>query len=311
MAQTWGTFPLQAPLLTRIGAKPTEWRGTRSLRSLVCLRAPGIAPARPIVAGRAFAPPACLTSIALQAGTPFRLRQASAPSAFSGLALTLATAPLRAPLLTRGGAIDITSLAVLRSALGAPSLSVLLSLFGIVGFFAPDGGVPSSFGHCVRFSHMFGGGVCGGATLFPCPLMAGSSPLRGLVARFAPSKGGYSRLPFLPSPARTGGRVSAFPAPSGQSGLGLLRRPSFLSATALSLRHGGMAVSHRCGGPMFARPAPMPNARHLWASFIGYRFVLRYPKKPTKPPSFLRRGASPPDAGKCSLRSQTPLVAVK
>ena len=123
VAQTWGTCPLSARLLTRIGAQPTELRGTRSLRSLVCLRAPGIAPARPIVAGRAFAPPACLTSIAPQAGTPFRLRQASASDAFSGYALTLATAPLRAPLLTRGDAIDITSLAVLRSALGAPSLS--------------------------------------------------------------------------------------------------------------------------------------------------------------------------------------------
>ena len=158
---------------------------------------------------------------------------------------------------------------------------------------------------------MFGGGVCGGATLFPCAPMGRFCPLRGLVARFAPNKGGYSRLPFLPSPARTGGRVSAFPAPSGQSGKGAKLRPAFLSATALSLRHGGRAVSHRCGSPMFARPAPMPSDRHLMTSFIGYRFVLRYPKKPTKPPSFLRRGASPPDAGKCSLRSQTPLVAVK
>lgn len=158
---------------------------------------------------------------------------------------------------------------------------------------------------------MFGGGVCGGATLFPCAPVGRSSPLRGLVARFAPCKGGYSRLPFLPPPARYGGRVASFPAPSGQSGLGLLRRPSFFIGSALCLRHGGRAVSHRCGSPMFARPAPMPSARQLMTSFIGYRIALRYPKKPTKPPSFLRRGASPPDAGKCSLRSQTPLVGVK
>ena len=193
----------------------------------------------------------------------------------------MATAPLRAPLLTRRDVIDITSLAVLRSALGAPSLSVLLSLFGIVGFFAPGGGVPSSFGHCDRFSHMFGGGVCGGATLFPCAPMGRFCPLRGLVARFAPCKGGYSRLPFLPSPVRSGGRVASFPTPSGQSGKGAKLRPAFLSATALSLRHGFTAVSHRCGSPMFARCAPMPSARHLMTSFVGYRFALRYSIIPT------------------------------
>ena len=67
-----------APSSTRLEAKPTGWWGTRSLRSLVCLRAPSIAPARPIVAGRAIAPPAYLTSIALQGGTPFRLHKACA-----------------------------------------------------------------------------------------------------------------------------------------------------------------------------------------------------------------------------------------
>lgn len=123
-----------------------------------------------------------------------------------------------ARLLTRGDVIDITSLAVLRSALGAPSLSVLLSLFGIVGFFAPDRGVPSSFGHCARLFHMFGGGVCGGATLFPCALLGRFCPLRGLVASVAPNKGGFVRRPFLSPPARSGGLVSPFPAPLGQSG---------------------------------------------------------------------------------------------
>lgn len=106
-------------------------------------------------------------------------------------------------------------------------------------------------------------------------------PLRGLVARFAANKGGYSRLPFLPSPARSGGRVASFPAPSGQSGKGAFQRPSFFIGSALSLRHGGRAVSHRCGCPMFARPAHMPSARHLMTSFIGYRFALRYSIIPT------------------------------
>lgn len=270
MAYSWGTLPLSASLLTRGGAQPTEWRGTRSLRSLVCLRAPGIAPARPIVAGRAFAPPAFLTSTALQVGTPFRLRQASAPSAFSGWTLTLATAPLRAPLLTRGDAIDITSLAVLRSALGAPSLS------GRGGCCrSPD------LGFLEVSIHMFGGGVCGGATLFPCALLGRSSPLRGLVASVAPNKGGFVRRPFLSSPARFGGLVSPFPAPLGQSGKGAFQRPSFFIGCALFLRHGFTAVSHRCGSPMFARCAPMPSARHLMTSFVGYRFALRYSIFPT------------------------------
>ena len=53
----------------------------------------------------------------------------------------------------------------------------------------------------VESINLFVGGVCGGATRFPSRPSGASDPRRGLVAPFAPNKGGSSRLPFLQAPS--------------------------------------------------------------------------------------------------------------
>ena len=86
----------------------------------------------------------------------------------------------------------------------APLLSVLLSSFGRVGFIAPVGGAPSSFGRCARLFHLFIGSTIGGATLSPCALLGRFCPRWGLVAWLCANRGAPPRLPFLSAPAPVG-----------------------------------------------------------------------------------------------------------
>ena len=102
----------------------------------------------------------------------------------------------------------------------APSLSVLLSLFGRVGFIAPNGGAPSSLGRCARLFHMFIGSIIGGATRSPSRPTSAFCPCSGLVAWLCANKGAPPRLPFRSPPSRSA-RWWRLPAPLGQSGLGL------------------------------------------------------------------------------------------
>lgn len=170
--------------------------------------------------------------------------------------------------------------------------------------------------------HVLRCGAWGGATLSHLRPDGRFCPLRGLVARFAPNKGGFSRLPFR-SPPSPSGRGWRLPSPLGQSGwVGALPLPPFFSASALCQRLSLRAVSPECGCLGFASASRVPSVRHLWASFIGCRHVLRAKEIPSPfPPTtlknatrahlVLRRGASPPDAYNRSLRSRLPVLGVK
>lgn len=170
--------------------------------------------------------------------------------------------------------------------------------------------------------HMFIGSLIGGATLFPSRASPALSPCSGLVAWLCANKGAPPRLPFLPAPAPNCRVRSHSPPRWGRAVSSGLRPSPFLSASALCQRFVFMAVSHRCSSPMFASHAPAPSDRQLKTFFIGYRLVLRAKQIPSpNPPATLKnasrahpvlcRGASPPDAYNCSLRSQSPAMRVK
>ena len=170
--------------------------------------------------------------------------------------------------------------------------------------------------------HLSKCGACACATLFHLRPNGRFSPLRGLVAVLCANKGAPLRLPFLPVLAPFCRVRSHSPPLRGRAVKSGLRPSPFLSASALSQRFVFRAVSHRCSCPMFASPAHAPSDRHLKTFFVGYRHVLRANDIPSPdPPTTLKnttrahhvlcRGASPPDAYNCSLRSQSPAIRVK
>lgn len=147
-------------------------------------------------------------------------------------------------------------------------------------------------------------------------------PLFGVGRSPSRQRGRYGSSPIPRAPMLALLAGGALPPLTRRVVWGSLRSPPFFVGYRFELRATLQGVSPRCSCPRFA---PLPRAtiaRHLKTSFIGYRLVLRAKQIPSPDPPttlknatrahpVLRRGASPPDAYNCSLRSQSPAIRVK
>lgn len=126
-----------------------------------------------------------------------------------------------------------------------------------------------SIARLVKPINLFVGGVCGGATRFPSRPSGASDPLRGLVAPFAPSKGGCCRLPFLPAPSSFVAGCCHSPPRWGRAVAGKAR--PFLSAGAWCCVPPPRGFPRARPLARFAPRVGVPSARWVPTFFVGWR----------------------------------------
>ena len=121
----------------------------------------------------------------------------------------------------------------------------------------------------VESINLFVGGACGGATHFPSRPSGASDPRRGLVAPFAPNKGGSSRLPFLPAPCSFVAGCCHSPPRWGRAVAGKAR--PFLSAAAWCCAPPPRGFPRARPLARFAPRVSVSNARRIPSFFVGWR----------------------------------------